>query len=98
MRQRRDTVTYKLPAAFVEANRAQLEAIDWRVTPVVTLDLGWLQNPVIEAVSGRSATIVRPATLKSANLIRRSVGQTVVDSDETALVIASRNPPPDQQD
>ncbi len=73
MRNRKDTVTYKLPAAFVEAHREALDAIDWKATPSITLDLGWPQNPVLEAVAGRSTAIVRPATPKSANLIRRSV-------------------------
>lgn len=93
---RRDPITYKLPAAFVEANRVALEAIDWKATPVVTLDLGWPQNPVIEAVAGRGTTIIRSATLKSANLIRRSVDPE--QPEPADAVLASRNPPPDQQD
>ena len=73
MRTRKDTVTFKLPAAFVEAHRAQLDAIDWKATPTVTLDLGWPQNPVLEAVAGRGTTVIRPGTIKSANLIAISV-------------------------
>ena len=73
MRTRTTSTLYKLPAPFVEAHRAQLDAIDWKATPTVTLDLGWPQNPVLEAVAGRGTTIIRPGTIKSANLIAISV-------------------------
>lgn len=95
MRTRKDTVTYKLPAAFVDANRDALDAIDWKTSPTITLDLGWPHNPVLEAVPGRGTTIVRPATIKSANLIRRSVVTAEPDQAETNRVLASRNPPQD---
>lgn len=71
MRIRRDVITYKLPAEFVERHRLDLEAIDWSASQVVTLPLGWPQDPVVEMVAGRGGKIVRPATPKSANLIRR---------------------------
>ena len=73
MRTRTATVTYKLPTSFVEAHRARLDVIDWKATPVVTLDLGWPQNPVLEAVAGRATTVIRPGTIKSANRIAISV-------------------------
>lgn len=76
MRTIRNEIIYKLPPEFVERHRAVIEAINWSETPAVVLDLGWPVNPIIEAVSGRGTLVVRPATLKSANLIRKSVEET----------------------
>lgn len=90
MRTRRETVTYKLPRPFVDAHRDVFDAIDWRVTPTVTLDLGWPQNPVLEAVAGRGGTVIRPATIKSANVIRRSV--SLPETAPDPAVLAARNP------
>ena len=92
MRTVRPSITFKLPAEFVERHREAIDAIDWRATPTFTLDLGWPINPVLEAVAGRGTTIVRPATVKSANLIRKSCGEAVVDPADTAAALAARNP------
>lgn len=72
MRTIREATIYKLPAEFVERYRSELEGMDWKQGPILTLDLGWDINPQLELTAGRGAArIVRPAGLKSANLIRR---------------------------
>jgi hypothetical protein len=95
MRRSSISVTYKLPAQFVDAHRAALDAVDWSATPVTEIDLGWPQNPVLEVTSRHGITIVRPATIKSANLIRRSVDAEPVDPDAVSAALSSRNPPID---
>lgn len=102
MRQRRSAVIYKLPAPFVEANRDRLEAHDWTRAGRLSFELE-AGVAEIEAVPGRAgATVVRPATGRSAILIRNASNELAAQApdqypapsaEEIAAALAARNPP-----
>lgn len=102
-----DGPTYKLPKPFVDTMRAALDVVAWDQAsqPVrVTLPDGGVV--MLEVIKDRGI-VVRPFKAGDANRIRKfSDALAAADpvkypkptQDDIALVLARRNPPPDQQD
>lgn len=88
-------ITYKLPRQILYTHQAELDAIDWSSKQQHAVRLGD-QGFLLEVIQRDYQTIVRPATARHAIALRNyamSLGPEYRPSDdETAAVLASRNP------
>ncbi len=95
-------IVYKTPAPFADLVRDQMNAIDWTVTPVVSMELPDGTPIRLEAVKGRRGeTVIRAATPGSALKIRNYSDKLAAanpdrypqpSAEEVARVIQLRNP------
>jgi hypothetical protein len=92
---------FKLPEAFVEANKAALEAWDWARKPEMSLatqfpDAGFASDDVLEALGRGSTLIVRakhPGTMKRMRAYAETLaGHREPTEEEVAAALKARNP------
>lgn len=95
-------IFFKLPKSFVDTFGETLETVDWPRAGRVSVDVGFDEKPLLEAIARHGQTIVRPATARSAVLIRRKANEIEMadpdrypapSTEEITLVLASRNQP-----